>query len=161
MNIIILETIILGIIFTIMVYKMSKNPIKELYNYPPKIQERVKSLEQYKNNIPTQKKKISVKIFAALIIIIIISIIMRYINNYNTIIDGFKYSFIIWSIINCYDAIILDCIWFCHSKRFIIKGTEDMVDEYHNYWFHIKGSIIGEIIGLFVCLIVGIIVSLL
>lgn len=161
MNIIILETIILGIIFTIMVYKMSKNPIKELYNYPPKIQERVKSLEQYKNNIPTQKKKISVKIFAALIIIIIISIIMRYINNYNTIIDGFKYSFIIWSIINCYDAIILDCIWFCHSKRFIIKGTEDMVDEYYNYWFHIKGSIIGEIIGLFVCLIVGIIVSLL
>ena len=161
MNIIIIETIILGIIFTIMVYKMSKNPIKELYNYPPKIQERVKSLEQYKNNIPTQKKKISVKIFAALIIIIIISIIMRYINNYNTIIDGFKYSFIIWSIINCYDAIILDCIWFCHSKRFIIKGTEDMVDEYHNYWFHIKGSIIGEIIGLFVCLIVGIIVSLL
>ena len=161
MNIIIIETIILGLLFTIMVYKMSKNPIKELYNYPPKIQERVKSLEQYKNDIPTQKKKISVKLVASLIIIIVISLIMKYINGYNSFLDGFKYSFIIWSIINWYDAIVLDCIWFCHDKQFIIKGTEDMVDEYHNYWFHIKGSIIGEIIGLFICLIVGMIVSLL
>ena len=161
MNIIIIETIILGLLFTIMVYKMSRNPIKELYNYPPKIQERVKSLEQYKKDIPTQKKKISVKLVASLIIIIVISLIMKYINGYNSFLDGFKYSFIIWSIINWYDAIVLDCLWFCHSKQFIIKGTEDMVDEYHNYWFHIKGSIIGEIIGLFVCLIVGAIVTLL
>ena len=75
--------------------------------------------------------------------------------------DGFKYSFIIWSIINWYDAIVLDCIWFCHSKQFIIAGTEDMTKEYHNYWFHIKGSIIGELIGFIVCLIVGLIVSFL
>jgi hypothetical protein len=161
MNTIIIETIILGLLFTIMVYKMSRNPIKELYNYPPKIQERVKSLEQYKNDIPTQKKKISVKLVASLIIIIVISLIMKYINGYNSFLDGFKYSLIIWSIINWYDAIILDCLWFCHSKQFIIQGTEDMVDEYHNYWFHIKGSTIGEIIGLFVCLIVGVIVTLL
>ena len=161
MNIIIIETIILGILFTITVYKMSRNPIKELYNYPPKIQERVMSLEEYKNDIPTQKKKIYVKLLASLIIIIVISLIMKYINGYNTFLTGFKNSFIIWSIINWYDAIVLDCMWFCHSKQFIIKGTEDMEGEYHNYWFHIKGSIIGEIIGLFVCLIVGMIVSLL
>ena len=160
MNIIIIETFILGVIFTIMVYKMSRNPIKELYNYPPRIQERVKSLEQYKDKIPTQKKKISVKLIASLIIIIVISLIMKFINGYNTFVDGFKYSFIIWSIINWYDAIVLDCIWFCHSKQFIINGTEDMVDEYHNYWFHIKGSILGEIIGLIVCLIVGFVVSI-
>ena len=160
MNIIITETFILGVIFTIMVYKMSRNPIKELYNYPPRIQERVKSLEQYKDKIPTQKKKISVKLIASLIIIIVISLIMKFINGYNTFVDGFKYSFIIWSIINWYDAIVLDCVWFCHSKQFIINGTEDMVDEYHNYWFHIKGSILGEIIGLIVCLIVGFVVSI-
>jgi hypothetical protein len=86
---------------------------------------------------------------------------MKYINGYNTFLDGFMYSFIIWSIINWYDAFVLDCIWFCHSKQFVIKGTEDMVEEYHNYWFHIKGSMIGEIIGLIVCLIVGLVVSIL
>ena len=161
MNVIIVETAILGFVFTMLVYRMSRNPIKELYNYPPKIQERVKSLEQYKDKIPTQKKKITVKLVASLIIIIVISLIMKYINGYNSFLDGFKYSFIIWSIINWYDAIVLDCIWFCHSKQFIIKGTEDMEEEYHNFWFHIKGSIIGEIIGLFVCLIVGLVVLLL
>ena len=36
-----------------------------------------------------------------------------------------------------------------------------MKEEYHNYWFHIKGSIIGEAIGLVVCLIVGLVVLLL
>ena len=158
---IIIETIILGLIFTIMVYQMSKNPIKEIYNYPPKIQERVKSLKQYKDKIPTQKKKISIKITASIIIILIISLIMKYINGYNTFFEGFIYSYIIWSIINWYDAIILDCAWFCHSKRFIIEGTEDMTKEYHNYWFHIRGTLIGEIIGLVVCIIVGLIVSVL
>lgn len=158
---IIIETIILGLIFTIMVYQMSKNPIKEIYNYPPKIQERVKSLKQYKDKIPTQKKKISIKITASFIIILIISLIMKYINGYNTFFEGFIYSYIIWSIINWYDAIILDCAWFCHSKRFIIEGTEDMTKEYHNYWFHIRGTLIGEIIGLVVCIIVGLIVSVL
>lgn len=40
--IIMLESIILCAIFTLMVYLMSREPIKTLYNYPPKIQERVK-----------------------------------------------------------------------------------------------------------------------
>ena len=47
--IIVIESIILCAVFTIMVYIMSRNPIKTLYNYPPKIQERVKSLKEYKD----------------------------------------------------------------------------------------------------------------
>ena len=39
--ILVIESIILCLIFTIMVYIMSREPIKTLYNYPPKIQERV------------------------------------------------------------------------------------------------------------------------
>ena len=59
MNTIIIEMLVLGLIFTFMVYKMSRNPLKELYNYPPKIQERVKSLKQYNGKIPTTRKNIS------------------------------------------------------------------------------------------------------
>ena len=39
--ILIIESVVLCLIFTIMVYIMSRDPIKTLYNYPPKIQERV------------------------------------------------------------------------------------------------------------------------
>jgi len=43
--ILIIESIALCVMFTIMVYIISREPIKTLYNYPPKIQERVKSLD--------------------------------------------------------------------------------------------------------------------
>lgn len=42
-----IESILLCLLFTLMVYLMSRDPIKELYNYPPKIQERIKSLPEY------------------------------------------------------------------------------------------------------------------
>ena len=60
--ILVIESIALCVLFTIMVYIMSREPIKTLYNYPPKIQERVKTLDEYKGRIPTQENKIFAKI---------------------------------------------------------------------------------------------------
>jgi len=157
--ILVIESILLCVLFTIMVYIMSREPIKTLYNYPPKIQERVKSLEEYKNKIPTQKNKVFAKSLASILIIIIISLILRYVNGYTTFIEGFGYGFLLWTIVNIYDAVVMDIIWFCHDPYFVFKGTEDMVDEYHNYWFHIKGSLIGEVLALVICAIVGLVIQ--
>lgn len=157
--IIVIESIILCILFTIMVYIMSRDPIKTLYNYPPKIQERVKSLNEYKGKIPTQENKVVVKLFASLLFLIIICIILRYINGYTTFIESFDYGFLLWTVVNLWDLIVLDIIWFCHDKQFILKGTEDMIDEYHNYLFHIKGFFIGEGLALIICSISGLIIQ--
>lgn len=157
--IIVIESIFLCIIFTIMVYIMSKNPIATLYNYPPKIQERVKSLEEYKDKIPTTNNKILVKVLASIFIILIISLILRYVNGYTTFIEGFGYGFLLWTIVNIYDALIIDICWFCRNPKFVFKGTEDMVKEYHNYWFHIKESLKGELIALVVCAIVVLVIQ--
>lgn len=157
--ILVIESIALCVFFTIMVYVMSREPIKTLYNYPPKIQERVKSLDEYKDKIPTQKNKIFAKSLASIIIIAIISLILRYVNGYTTFIEGFGYGFLLWTIVNIYDAVVMDIIWFCHDPYFVFKGTEDMVDEYHNYWFHIKGSLIGEVLALVICAIVGLVIQ--
>ena len=157
--ILIIESTALCILFTIMVYIMSRNPIKTLYNYPPKIQERVKTLDEYKDKIPTQKNKVFAKSVASILIIAIISLILRYVNGYRTFIEGFGYGFLLWTIVNIYDAVVMDIIWFCHDPYFVFKGTEDMVDEYHNYWFHIKGSLIGEVLALVICAIVGLVIQ--
>ena len=138
---------------------MSRNPSKTLYNYPPKIQERVKTLDEYKDKIPTQKNKVFAKSVASILIIAIISLILRYVNGYRTFIEGFGYGFLLWTIVNIYDAVVMDIIWFCHDPYFVFKGTEDMVDEYHNYWFHIKGSLIGEVLALVICAIVGLVIQ--
>ena len=66
----------------------------------------------------------------------------------------------IWLAITGGDAIIIDCIWFCHSKRMRIPGTEDM-KEYKDYLFHIGQSGIGTLIGLPACAVIGALVALL
>jgi len=157
---IIIECIVLCVVFTIMVYIMSRNPIATLYNYPSKIQERVKTLEEYKDQIPTTKNKVFAKVIASILIIAIVSLILKFVNGYTTFLEGFRYSLLIWTVVNIYDALIIDICWFCHAKEFVFKGTEDLVKEYHDYWFHIKESIKGEIIGAVVCVIIGLVISI-
>ena len=157
--VIVIESIVLCLIFTLMVYIMSRKPINTLYNYPPKIQERVKSLDEYKDKIPTQKNKVVAKIFASILFLAILCVVLRYINGYTTFIESFGYGFLLWTIVNLYDAIVLDILRFCHDKHFVFKGTEDMIKEYHNYWFHIKGFFIGEILALIICSLAGAIIQ--
>ena len=157
--IIVIESIILCALFTLVVFAISREPINTLYNYPPKIQERVKSLDEYKEKIPTQENKVVAKLGASVIFLIIICLILRYINGYTTFIESFGYSFLLWTIVNLYDVLVLDIIWFCHDKYFVFKGTEDMVEEYHNYWFHIKGFFIGELLALVICGLAGVIIQ--
>lgn len=157
--IILIESIILCLLFTIMVFIMSRDLIKTIYNYPPKIQERVKLIQKYEDKIPTNNNKIIIKLFASILFLIIICIVLRYINGYKTFLDSFKYGFLLWTIVNLWDVIVLDIIWFCHDKQFVIEGTEDMTDEYHNYLFHIKGFFIGEGLALIICSLAALIIE--
>ena len=156
--IILIESVILCVAFTIMVFIMSRKPIKTLYNYPPKIQERVKSLDEYKDSIPTKKNKIAVKLIACVLFVLVLSLILRFVNGYTTFLMAFGYGFLLWTIVNLWDVIVLDIIWFCHDPHFVFKGTEDMVKDYHDYWFHIKGFFIGEVLALVVCALAGVVV---
>ena len=157
--ILVIESVIFCVLFTILVFLLSRNPIQTVYNYPPKIQERVSSLKEYEGKIPTKENKIFVKIGACIFFVLVISLFLRFVNGYTTFIEGFGYGFLLWTIVNLYDVIVLDILWFCHDPYFVLKGTEDMVDEYHNYWFHIKGFFLGEGIALVVCFLVGLVIQ--
>lgn len=95
--ILIIECIVLCLLFTVMVYFMSREPIKILFDYPPKIQERVKSLKEYKDNIPSQENKVTTKIIACILFLIIMCLVLRFINGYTTFIDSFKYGYLLWT----------------------------------------------------------------
>ena len=157
--IIAIEGIILGLIFTLMVWLMVRDPIKSLYNYPPKIQERVKSLEEYKDKIPTQKNKLAAKLGASVLFVVVLSLLLRYVNGYTTFLQAFGWGFLLWTVVNLWDAVVLDILWFCHDPRFVFKGTEDMVSDYYDYWFHIKGFFIGEALALVICAAAGLVVQ--
>ena len=157
--IIVIESVVFCLLFTLMVYGMSRDPIKQLYNYPPKIQERVRSLPEYEGRIPTQKNKLAAKLTASVLFIVILSLILRYVNGCTSFLQAFGTGFLLWTIVNLWDAIVLDILWFCHDPYFVLKGTEDMVSDYHDYWFHIKGFFIGEILACAVCAIAAAVVQ--
>ena len=157
--IIAIESVLLCLLFTLMVYLMSRDPIKTLYNYPTRIQERVKTLDEYRDKIPTQKKKLAAKCAASVLFVVILSLILRYVNGYTTFAKAFGYGFLLWTIVNLWDLIVLDIIWFCHDPQFVFKGTEDMADDYHDYMFHFRGFLIGEAIALAVCALAGLVVQ--
>ena len=156
--VLLIESVILCLLFTGMVYLMSRDPIKTLYNYPPAIQERVKSLPEYQDKIPTERKKVGAKLIASAGFVIVLALILRYVNGYTTFWKAFGYGFLLWTVVNLWDLVVLDILWFCHDPHFVFKGTEDMVSDYHDYWFHIKGFFIGEALACAVCAVAAAVV---
>ena len=150
--VLLIESVILCLLFTGMVYLMSRDPIKTLYNYPPAIQARVMSLPEYQDKIPTRRNKAAAKIAASVLFVVLLGVILRYVNGCTSFWEAFGYGFLLWTIVNLFDVLVLDILWFCHDPHFVFKGTEDMVEDYHDYWFHIRGFFIGEALALAVCL---------
>ena len=156
-----IEGIIFCLVFTIIAGGMTYlKPLSMINNYPPAIQDKVLEIGLITKEQKSKSKKIILKkIIALIILVFMIAFVVHKFNNANSFIDGFKYSYILWVIVNFWDALIIDCLWFCHSKRVIIKGTEGM-KEYKDYWFHIKGAFKGCLYGLPACLVVGLLVMM-
>lgn len=158
----VIESLIGIVLFTLIVVPMDINdPLAVIGDYPPAIRKRCEELgliEKRKKQL--SKKELIRKAFAVIVLIVVAVFIMIKVNYATTFMQGFGYAYIIWLAITWYDALILDCGWFCHSKRMRIPGTENM-KEYHDYLFHIKASAIGTLIGFPVCVIVGLVVQIL
>ncbi len=156
-----LESIAACVAFTVFVFIMSRNPVKSLFNYPPAIIERCKTLGLVdEGNKPGGAVFYAKKITALVLFGVVLGFLVSYVNGCTTYWSGVLTAYALWCVVNWFDALVLDCIWFCHDKHFVISGTEDMVDAYHDYWFHIKGALIGMVLAIPAALIAGIIVIL-
>lgn len=157
------ESIILCLLFTaIVVPSVIKNPLVWISDYPPAIQKRVKEL----GLVPIEQKRMPIaivirKAIASFLVVMILTVILVYINGVETFVEGFLLSYGLWTVVAWYDAFVLDCIWFCHSKKAVIAGTEKLEKSYHDYWFHIKRSMVGMLFGLPVSLLTGLAVVVL
>ena len=156
------ESIIVCALFALMVFLMSRDPIKSIFNYPPAIIERCDKLGLVDtSNKPGGVGFYAKKLTAMAIFGILLGLLVRYVNGCTTFWCGCLTAYALWVVVNWFDAIVLDCIWFCHDKHFVILGTEDMVADYHDYWFHIKGALIGMLLGIPAALVAGAIAAIL
>lgn len=148
---VIIESLILCIIFTIVVIPpLYKNPLNCIMSYPPTIRKRVESLPQYNGIIKKyQKKHIAMKLIFLVICVGVLTV-LAWSSGARTFVQGFAHTFTLFFIVNMYDLFILDLWLFCHNEKVIIKGTEDMINEYKSPMHHIRGAFIGLAIGCFV-----------
>ncbi len=129
--------------------------IYPFWDYPPAIRRRCEELGLIeKREQQLSRKNLIRKGVAVIVLVLIAAFVIIKINHATTFLQGFGCTYIIWLAITWFDALVIDCVWFCHSKRMRIPGTQDM-KEYHDYLVHIKASIIGSLIGLPACAIVG------
>lgn len=161
---VILESVLLCILFTLVIIaSYKKNPLSGLHNLPIKIQERVQELPEYKDTKPekilTTKERIIKKLPALFVLLILFTFIV-YLGGARNFKDGFIYSFMIWSIIKLYVVCILDCLWYAHSPKYWIPGTEDLKSEYQNYQFYFSSIPRSLLAGCIVSLIIGIILQI-
>ena len=157
-----IESLVACAVFTIFVFLMSRDPIKSIFNYPPAIIERCDKLGLVDaSNKPGGVGFYAKKLTAMAIFGILLGLLVRYVNGCTTFWRGCLTAYALWVVVNWFDALVLDCIWFCHDKHFVIPGTEDMVADYHDYWFHIKGALIGMLLGIPAALVAGLIALLL
>lgn len=152
-----IESVVLCLIFTFTVplYGLH-DPLAMIDSYPPAIVARAEELGLVSRKRKQRKPKVlAAKLAFCLIVAAGLAVILRIFNGADTFLSGFVISFLLWLVVDWYDALVIDCLWFCHSKRCVIPGTEDMTVAYHDYGFHIRESVKGMLIGLPVCLLVG------
>lgn len=126
----------------------------QLYNYPPAIKERAvqKGITTQEELADHAKKNKIIGLAAMLILSLLITCVV---NRQFTFLAGFVQSYIFFNVFSLFDALVIDTVWFCHSKWWVIPGTEDMTEAYHDYAFHWKWFFVGLVSSLPLSLIVG------
>ena len=156
-----IESIIAFARCTLFVFLMSRDPVKTIFNYPPAIIERCEKLGLVDgSNRPGGVGFYVKKVVAMILFGVLLGLLVRYVNGCGTFWCGAFTAYALWVVVNWFDAIVLDCLWFCHDKHFVIPGTEDMTAAYHDYWFHIKGALIGMLLGIPAAVVAGLVAML-
>ena len=156
------ECIVAVALFTALVIPATaRDPLGWIGDYPPAIRARCEELGLVE---PSEQRFSPAELVRKLIGVVVLALALAFVlvklNGDTTFWQGFRDAYLIWLAITWWDALVVDCGWFCHSAKVRIPGTEDM-PAYHDYLFHIRQSCIGTALGLPACLLVGLLVQVL
>ena len=159
---IVLEAIAYTLLYTAFMLLLFKKQgaRHQLYNYPPAIQKRAieKGITTQAEMDANAKKN---KLPGMLVMLLLCVVIVSGVNSERGFWAGFWQSYIFFNAFSLFDALVIDTIWFCHSKWWVILGTEDMTQAYHDYAFHWKWFFIGLVSSLLLAAVCGGITALL
>ena len=112
------------ILFTLMVkIGVGNNALNGLYFYPKPVQEKVFELGLTERETVTEKRKVFMSAFFAVMTIALI-VIIRFINGVHTFSEAYLQALLFLEVMNWYDGIVIDRLWGGHSRFWMIPGTE-------------------------------------
>ncbi len=133
---------------------VKKGAKSQIQNYPIAIQNRCIEI-----GITTKKEIIKnakfYKTLGVALMLLMNLFIICGVNKETTFIQGFIQSYLFIIMFSLFDALFIDSLWFCHSKFWIIPGTEDMTSDYHDYAFHWKWFFLSLISTIPMSMIIG------
>lgn len=157
-----IESIVLCALFTLaIILPLMRNPIKGIMSFSPAIRKRVESLPQYQGTIHQEERAHIGKKLIAVPVLATVLAAACWLGGARTFSSAFLHGFGLFIVVNLWDLVVLDWLWFCRSPRVRLPGTEDMDKEYRDPWFHLRGFGIGIGIGAVISLLcAGIVVAM-
>ena len=153
---ILMEAILYTLLYTAFMLLLfrTQGTRKQLYNYPPAIKQRA-----IERGITTQEEMDTCakknKIIGLLVMILLSVVITCGRNHQYSFWSGCWQSYVFLNAFSLFDALVIDTIWFCHGKWWVIPGTEDMTEAYHDYAFHWKWFFVGLVGSIPIAVICG------
>lgn len=133
--------------------------LRALASYPDEVQKIVKNMPEYKDKI----KKPSGEITGFLMNILVYGVIL-FIFGLPSKTSDFLTNFLRLSIlgqgVNLFDLLVIDLLWWRHSKRVRFKGTEENDELYKDPKKHIISFLKGILLFLIIAAIDGFLLSL-
>lgn len=148
------------LLFTAVLIPAARNPLRYISMYPEGVEKAVRKLPKYTNQSFIKRGRL-VSMLVQGIIFVVVGIILCLFAGKITFITAFRHMLIFFMIINLYDLLVIDYIFFIRLRVFRIPGTEDMDYVYKDYYYHFKVFIRGLVLGLVISIITGIIVWML
>ena len=126
---------------------LRRDPMFWYQDFPPAVRERLRALPEYAGRIPELRRTAARKLSVALALVALLAAVALA-SGARDFAGALGWCFALWSVVNLWDALVLDTLWFCWGRGVRIPGTEDLEDAYLDVRPHWLGFLAGEAIGI-------------
>ena len=156
------ETSVLCLLFFFICYANTgtdEKNIKSYNSYPDEVQNILKNNPEFLSSIKTVKP--SVSFISNLITFTIVLFIFGFFIRENNFGANFFNILFMGEILNAFDLLIIDLLWWRNSERIRFTGSKDKPELYKNPKKHIASFFRGAVVFLLVAFIDGFLLTLL
>lgn len=134
-----------------------KKNLLGLRSYPPEVQELVRTDPVLGQSAPAEANLVKIffsNLLLFTVVFLIIGVILKYTVGFNGFVDAFLYILILGEVLNLFDLLVIDLLWWRNTPRIRFSCVEDKA-LYQDPKMHVGSFVRGLPMYLVVALIVA------